>query len=877
MLIRSVAIVAIVLFGSLPAWAQAPNLEAERQKNFGVAYLEENKLADAARAFRRVIARVPGEALGYANLGLTYLRMGKADSASFWLDRARQSHPENPEVLLLAAEAQLWQGEWTQAAETARAALAQRPNDKMARYLLYRAASARLHDPEAQQVAADELTRLYDGIPGNLVVAVKVARLCAMQGDLDRAIGVVNRLRAAALDAEAAQRALALVDRTMAEGDAKDVRRGLTVLENVLRPTSAYKKALREVQAPPEGVPMHRFGAEVYAGVARERPAAIPVRFVPLDAGVLPASAPVALRRDRAAGSLDVADVDGDGREDVLVAFADGTHGALRLWFGGTDRWRSVLLGDSPGAAQARFVDYDNDARFEIALAGPGGLRLLQGDSAGVWRDLTAQAGLLAEAGAALALVDADSEGDLDLCVGTAAGLRLWQNRLDGTFREVSGTTGLSAAGPGVRQALALDWDDDLDTDLCVVDASGRVRLFDNLRQGRFGEVAGGLDSTACRWVTAPDVDNDGLVDVVRAQGDGSVRLQHNTGTGFAPGVDIPAPGMAPQAAAEFDFDNDGWEDLAFAGVCNGQWTLMILRNEGDGRWTPRSLDAPPEGCLALSEIDMDRDGDLDLLALDGKGRVRGWRNDGGNANHWLRLRLKGLRTAGTKNNLYGMGCKVELKAGFHYQARFVRRPVTHFGLGAHAQADLLRVMWSNGVPQNRFRLAGDQIVLEPQVLKGSCPNLYCWDGERFVFVTDLMGGAPLGILMGEGVVAPDYPLELMTISKHKIAPKDGEYVCQLTQELWETVYVDEQILWAVDHPADIEVFTDQRYLPPPYTPPRPILTTGRTPPVWAGDSEGREVTDRLQAFDHQYPETLRLTRCRGLWRRTRSRYGLGT
>ena len=79
---------------SVPAvWGQAPYLEAERQKNLGVAYLEEEKPKDAARTFRQVIDLVPEEALGYANLGLSYLRMGKADSASFWMDRARRLEP----------------------------------------------------------------------------------------------------------------------------------------------------------------------------------------------------------------------------------------------------------------------------------------------------------------------------------------------------------------------------------------------------------------------------------------------------------------------------------------------------------------------------------------------------------------------------------------------------------------------------------------------------------------------------------------------------------------------------------------------------------------------------------------------------------------
>jgi hypothetical protein len=319
------------------------------------------------------------------------------------------------------------------------------------------------------------------------------------------------------------------------------------------------------------------------------------------------------------------------------------------------------------------------------------------------------------------------------------------------------------------------------------------------------------------------------------------------------------------RACTPFDFDNDGWQDLALAGAAQGKPAAVVLRNGGDGSWTGRELGSPPGECVSLGWTDLDGDGDADLLALDGQGGLRGWRNDGGNENHWLKVRLQGLRTAGTKNNLYGIGCRVEIKAGLHYQMKHVRRPVTWFGLGGQAQADLLRVMWSNGVPQNRIRPVADQTVFEPQILKGSCPYLYCWDGERFAFVTDLLAAAPLGLQPAEGVIAPDNPRELMTIPGDRIALKGGEYVFQYTSELWETVYLDEVTLWAVDHPAGTEVFTDQRFLPPPYGAPQPIFTRGRVPPLRATDTEGREVTGRLLAFDHVYPEVLRPTRYQGI------------
>ncbi len=846
--------------GRGPAWAQLSRLEAERQKNFGVAYLEQESPKEAGEAFRQVIALAPEEALGYANLGLAYLRMGQADSAGLWLARAGEREAENVGVLLLIAEVQQWKGDWAGAMGTFQRALQHRPQDRVARYALYRAAMAQQAD--ARTIAAGEMNRLFELAPQNLAVAAKYARFQAEQGNLENAARGLEALRPWVLDLALPRKVLDGAEKALAAGDVKGVRRGLTILENVLKPTPRYKQALGELQSPIVGMPLTRFSPPFYDGLARERPPAISVRFVPLDADALPVSEPVA----EVAGSLDAADVDGDGYDDLLVAFSDGTRGKLRLWRRESGGWVSALPDDAAApAVSARFVDFDNDGVFDVVAAGRQGLRLLRGDSTGVWRNVTVAAGLSAGSAATVELVDADNEGDLDFCTGSQQGVRLWQNRLDGTFREVSEASGLSGLERGIGQIVVFDHDDDGDPDLLGVDEAGELRLFDNLRQGRFAAVERGLEGTACRSALALDLDNDGFADLVRVGRNGSVEVHYNTGRGFAPGVGAGADGLWVRTLAVFDVDNDGWTDLVVAGTRGDDAALAVLRNRGDGSFEVRMLERAPGGCAALLGVDLDRDGDIDLVALDGAGRLSGWRNEGGNANHFLRVQLKGLRTSGTKNNLHGIGSKVEVKAGLHYQMQVVRGPVTHFGLGEQPQADLMRVTWSNGVPQNVFQASADQTITEAQILKGSCPFLYCWDGERFAFVTDLLGASPLGLQVAEGVIAPDNPRELMTVPRDRIAARDGEYVFQVTEELWETLYLDEVALWVVDHPSGVELFTDQRFLPPPYAPPRPILTRERVPPVRAEDSRGRDVTKRLLAFDHRYPEKLRPSRYQGI------------
>src|SRR5207253_812954 len=117
----------------------------------------------------------------------------------------------------------------------------------------------------------------------------------------------------------------------------------------------------------------------------------------------------------------------------------------------------------------------------------------------------------------------------------------------------------------------------------------------------------------------------------------------------------------------------------------------------------------------------------------------------------------------------------------------------THFGLGRRLKADVLRVRWPNGVSQTVYYPGTEEDVLELQILKGSCPFLYAWDGHAFSFVTDVMWrsalGMPLGIMAGGTDIAAapaDAAREDLRDSGNAVAPRDGRRVLELTQERWE-------------------------------------------------------------------------------------------
>jgi len=169
-----------------------------------------------------------------------------------------------------------------------------------------------------------------------------------------------------------------------------------------------------------------------------------------------------------------------------------------------------------------------------------------------------------------------------------------------------------------------------------------------------------------------------------------------------------------------------------------------------------------------------------------------------------------------------------------------------------------------------------EEDVLEQQILKGSCPFLYAWDGHGFSFVTDVMWrsalGMPLGIMAGGTDIAsapPHASREYMRVPGAALAPRDGRYILQMTEELWETGYLDAVKLLAVDHPDSVDVYVNEGFVPPApgpaelrlYTVPRSSLR----PPVAATDEQGTDWLPALRARDDRYVAPLTLTRYQGI------------
>ena len=85
----------------------------------------------------------------------------------------------------------------------------------------------------------------------------------------------------------------------------------------------------------------------------------------------------------------------------------------------------------------------------------------------------------------------------------------------------------------------------------------------------------------------------------------------------------------------------------------------------------------------------------------------------------------------------------MEIRTGVRTQKQLITSPAVHFGLGEAPNADVLRIVWNNGFVQAEFDLTADQAVAAEQRLKGSCPHLFAWNGERFEMVKDAPPWSP--------------------------------------------------------------------------------------------------------------------------------------
>ena len=407
--------------------------------------------------------------------------------------------------------------------------------------------------------------------------------------------------------------------------------------------------------------------------------------------------------------------------------------------------------------------DYNNDGFPDIFITCVGQSRLFRNTGKGTFVDATRSSGLFGHAGFSTSALwfDYDRNGFLDLFVCnyvrwspehdvfcsldgshksycTPEAYRgdtcwLFHNRGNGTFEDVTATSGIFDSSSKSLGVAMFDYDQDGWPDLLVANDTQANKLYRNLHNGKFKDVAveAGLafsmegKARAGMGIDTGDFDGSGKPGVAITNFDNEmIGLYRATTPGVFDDVSIPSGiGAASKNTLGFgcmflDVDLDGTLDLAVAnghidetvrnihGNTGYAQAPQLFLNRGGGKFQDVAdaagggFNAPKIG-RGLACGDFDRDGDLDILMTTNNGPAYLFRNDQTAKCQSMRFHL-----TGTKSNRDAIGAVVRILHAGQTQSRVVRGgssylsqselPVT-FGLGPREKIDRVVIDWPSG------------------------------------------------------------------------------------------------------------------------------------------------------------------------------------
>ncbi len=743
-------------------------------KTLGLAYLEEFKLEEAEKEFLKFIDLAPNDKFGYANLGLTYLRMAKYPEAEKELSRAIKIDPKDPDVRLILATVFKMNNERDKAIKELKSALEFAPDHKKILYEISELYST-LPDEDSKKQRENYIEILVRNAPANLVPRLNLTDILIRKGEFDKAIEqmeIINKQFP-----EFPKEAVEYFNKTLSLLRKKDKENAIiqfTIFHNYLKVTSPYQAGIMDLKGPGGsliGFPVITFDRRGSSSGNKENSSLLDIiRFANVAAAagldIVPRTEEGKNAEFRFSGHVEACDYDGDGDIDIYAGSYDPASSSYKHFLFKnemgkyTDVTMEAGLNHSGNEASASFADFDNDGFTDLFVMKDGGDILYRNTGKGTFEDVTAKAKAGSSTGGKKALFfDMDHDGDLDLFEILPNSNLFLRNNSDGTFEDQSAKLGPQNGGIISTGTAFGDFDDDEDIDFIVVNKNSGICLYSNQRQGVFRDIASesGLKGyEGAGTVAVGDYNNDGYLDLFigSATGENHALLRNLRNGTFEKEKNNAEMLRSLEKvnvydASFLDFNNDGFLDILVAGESQGKdgRGINLFYNDGKGNFKNVSELLPSEvkSGKQITVFDYNDDGDLDALIAGINGGISLLRNDGGNNNHFITMKLVGLRAGSAKNNYFGIGAKVEMRAGDLYETMVVTDPDIHFGIGSNSRADIIRIRWTNGVPQNIFMPGSDQSLVEQQTLKGSCPFLYGWNGKEYVFVKDILWRSALG------------------------------------------------------------------------------------------------------------------------------------
>ncbi len=435
--------------------------------------------------------------------------------------------------------------------------------------------------------------------------------------------------------------------------------------------------------------------------------------------------------------SVSFSDYNNDGHDDVFITTYDPNLPNMLYKNNGYGSYSKMSLSpfttDKASSVAACWGDYNNDGYADLFVANNvGGSNFLYRNNNGTSFTKITQ-GEIVSAGTychSAAWADYDNDGFIDLFIAEYMPTKnnlLFRNKGDGTFEKVEGIPVVMDVGHSIGAAWC-DYNNDGYSDLFVPNTNAEANyLYKNLGNGKFERVSTsvlpdiGTNSVGCSW---GDINNDGYFDlfVVNAGNQNNELFINNQGGSFTriTSGEIIASNGHSHGSSFGDLDNDGDLDLY---ITNDQdKSKFLFLNNGDATFTRNTdeiITAAAGNTFANALSDIDRDGDLDILAVNHEEEANYLFKNNGNSNHYLQLVLHG-----TISNAQAIGAVVKVKP--NGSSEWIYRQITsqtgggagsqnssrcHFGLGAATSVDNLVIKWPSGFISEYTNIAADQIL----------------------------------------------------------------------------------------------------------------------------------------------------------------------
>ncbi|MBB5058205.1 hypothetical protein HDF16_002919 [Granulicella aggregans] len=332
----------------------------------------------------------------------------------------------------------------------------------------------------------------------------------------------------------------------------------------------------------------------------------------------------------------------------------------------------------------------------------------------------------------------------------------LYRNNGDGTFTDVSKESKIgSYIGKGMGVAFA-DYDNDGFTDIFVSNDTFPNLLLHNNGDGTFTDQATSAGvaynqmgkTVAGMGADFRDLDNDGRPDIFHTAMFGDAfPLYRNLGDGqfedvtSPSGISLSTVKLTGWGTGAFDFDNDGLKDIFTANAAildnaeiaeHQPYPLpnAIFRNAGRMTFKDVSPTAGPSFKLSAPHRgaafgDFNNDGRIDIAVtvLNGPAELLMNRtgDDSKNThNHWIILKLVGVRNSKGGDNHDGLGTQIKITTskGSQYNEATTATSYNsssdkrvHFGLGDSTVIDTIELRWPTGIHQTLHNIKPDQIL----------------------------------------------------------------------------------------------------------------------------------------------------------------------